>query len=149
MMDAVTYPAEEVAGYIDEYFVAWRVNRETETRLLQRFHVNWTPTLVYLDHKGVEHYRTVGYLPPDVMLIYMKLVRAKTFFKTSKYAEAAQLFDAPARERPESEHAPEAIFFRGVALEKATDDSSHLEKTAEELQKRFPDSEWALRTLPR
>jgi predicted nucleotidyltransferase len=44
--------------------------------------------------------------------------------------------------------APEAVYFRSVARRKATNDSSHLDVAVEELDRLYPDSEWALRTLP-
>jgi hypothetical protein len=145
-MDAVTYPADYVTDYIDENYVPWRANYDTETLLLRRFIVNWTPTLVFLDQKGKEHYRLMGYLPPEAFIAHLILAQAKIAFETSRYREAAELFDKIAKEYPDSEQIPQAIYFRAAARKKATKDDSYLDEGAEELKRLFPDSEWTMRT---
>jgi len=147
-MDAVTYPAEEVTEYVTENFVALRVDYTKETDLLRKYRVNWTPTIVFLDMRGDKHYRIPGYLPPEVFRTHMVLARAKTAFETSRYRDAFELYDRIARESPDSEEAPQAIYFRGVSRYKETEDASHLDSAGEELASRFPESEWTMRTRP-
>jgi hypothetical protein len=147
-MDAVTYPTEYVTDYIVENCVAWRADFNTETALLRRFIVNWTPTLVFLDKNGREHYRLLGFLPPEAFIVHLMLAQAKIAFETSKYAEAENLFDRIVNEHPESEQVPQAIYFRGVSRRKLTKDDSYLDEAAEELKRAFPESEWTMRTNP-
>ena len=147
-MDAVTYPTEYVTDYIFENFIAWRADFDTETALLRKFNVNWTPTLVFLDKKGIEHYRLLGFLPPEAFIVHLILARARIAFETSGYAEAAELFDRIVKGYPESEQVPQAIYFLGVSRMKVTKDDSYLDEAAEELKRAFPDSEWTMRTNP-
>jgi hypothetical protein len=147
-MDAVTYPTEYVTDYIVENFAAWRADFNTETALLRRFIVNWTPALVSLDKNGREHYRLLGFLPPEAFIVHLMLGQAKIAFETSGYTEAAELFDRIVNEHPESEQVPQAIYFHGVSRWKLTKDDSYLDEAAEELKRAFPESEWTMRTNP-
>ena len=147
-MDAVTYPTDYVTDYVTENLIAWRANYDTETALLRKFNVNWTPALVLLDKNGSEHYRLLGFLPPEAFIVHLILGRAKSAFETHRYEEAVELFDRIVEEHPESEQVPQAIYFRGVSRTKLTKDDSYLDEAAEELKKSFPDSEWTMRTDP-
>lgn len=147
-MDAVTYPTKYVKDYITENFVPWRVNYDTETALLRKFNVNWTPTLIFMDSKGAEHYRLQGFLPPETFMVHLVLGSARIAFETHRYAEAAELFDRIVKDYPGSEQVPMAIYFRGVSKRKLTKDDSFLDEAAEELKNSFPDSEWTMRTEP-
>jgi len=144
----VTYPTEYVTDYIVENFVAWRADFNTETALLRKFIVNWTPAFVFLDRNGREHYRLLGFLPPEAFIVHLMLAQAKIAFETSGYAEAAELFDRIVNEHPGSEQVPQAIYFRGVSRRKLTKDDSYLDEAAEELERAFPESEWTMRTNP-
>lgn len=148
MMDTVTYPAKEVAGYIARSFVPWRVDYLKETRLLSRFRVNWTPTLLFLDSREREHYRMIGYVPPEILLVHMILAQGKEAFETSRYTVAVERYGRIAAEFPGSEEAPQALYFRGVARFKETGEDADLDEAASELTRLFPDSEWTLRTRP-
>ena len=147
-MDAVTYPTDYVTDYIVDNFIARRANYDTETALLRKFNVKWTPTLAFLDRKGNEHYRLIGFLPPEAFIVHLILARAKIAFETSKYPEAAELFDRIVKDYPESEQVPQAIYFRGVSRTKLTKDDSYLDEAAKELKRAFPESEWTMRTDP-
>jgi hypothetical protein len=147
-MDAVTYPTDYVTYYIVENFIAWRANYNTETALLRKFNVNWTPTLAFLDKEGAEHYRILGFLPPEAFIVHLILGQAKIAFETHRYKEAGELLDRIVEEHPESEQVPQAIYFRGVSRAKLTKDDSHLDEAADVLKKSFPDSEWTMRTNP-
>ena len=59
-MGAVSYPNEKVAKFISLNFVPVKVET-SNTAMMQRFSVSWTPTLLVLDTKGREHYRGVGF----------------------------------------------------------------------------------------
>jgi hypothetical protein len=147
-MDAVTYPTEYVTDYVAGNFIAWRADFNTESALLRKFTVKWTPTLVFLDKRGKEHYRLLGFLPPEAFIAHLILALAKIAFDAGKYALAAELFDRIIKEHPDSEQVPQAIYFRGISRRKVTRDESHLGEAAKELEREFPDSEWTMRTNP-
>ncbi len=148
MMGAVTYPSEEVARYVSQNFVPWRIPYDSASKLLRRYNVVWTPSVVFADRKAAEHYRVTGFLPPEIFMAYLSFGRARVAFGSHNYPEAAELFDAVARDYPASALAPEAIYFRAVSRRKATDDDSHLDVAASELTELYPDSDWALRARP-
>jgi hypothetical protein len=58
-MDAVTYPDDLVARFINANLIPLRV--KSDSMLLSKdFNITWTPTLITLDRDGKEHYRTVA-----------------------------------------------------------------------------------------
>lgn len=148
MMDAVTYPDEEVAGVVEREFVPLRVDYLSESGMLRRFNVFWTPTVVLADKGGIERFRVTGYLPPDVFPAYLLFGRAKHAWETHKYQRAAELFDEVAKMYRESSLAPESVYLKGVSRRKATGDDAWLDRAADELETLYPDSDWALRTAP-
>ncbi|MBU1670113.1 MAG: hypothetical protein KKF41_13165 [Actinobacteria bacterium] len=136
-----------VAGYIEEHFVPWHVDHSRDTALVTRFDVFMTPTQLYLDEKGREFYRTVAFLPPDRFLAYLALGRGMILFRTLRYQEAADVLDTVPRDLVECGATPEAILFRGVALDKLSGGHSNRKRSGLELQERYPDSDWAWRSL--
>ena len=147
-MDTVTYPNEKVAKLAGDEFVPWRIDYRRETRLLRKFNVVWTPTSLFMDGHEREHYRLTGYLPPGPFLAYLQFARAKVAFGSHNYPFAAELFEALFIEHPGAPTAPEAVYFRGVARQKATGDDRHLEEAAADLARSYPESDYVLRTEP-
>lgn len=147
-MDTVTYPNEKVAEFISSSFVPWKIDYRRESRFLRKFNVVWTPTSLFIDRHERVHYRLTGYLPPEVFLTYLEFARAKVAFGSHNYPLAAELFDALSREYPDAPMAPESVYFRGVARQKATGGDVHLEEAAADLARRYPESDYVLRAEP-
>jgi hypothetical protein len=117
-------------------------------KLVRKYEVSSPPTVLFLDAKGREFYRSLGFLPPDRFLCHLEMGRAMVFFRTRRYAQAADLFDTVARRYPGCGAAPEAVYYRGVARDKISRDHSNRKVSARELAKRFPGSDWAFRAEP-
>jgi hypothetical protein len=147
-MGAVTYPDAKIVKYVSEFFIPWQVNYSTESSMLRHYNVVWTPTVVFCDEEGDEHYRVVGFLPPHIFIAYLAMGRAQVAWKTHNYSEAGELFDALASDYPESSLAPEALYFRGVCRHKATEEDVHLFEAAAALERLYPESDWLLRSRP-
>lgn len=147
-MGTVTYSSEKIARYISGNFVPWRVDYDTESVQLRRYNVFWTPTVIFADGKGNERARITGYLPPDTFIIYLLMGSAKVALAGHNYSEAAELFDGVAGEFPGSALAPEAVYFRGIARQKATADDGHLDAAVADLERLYPESEWLVRAGP-
>jgi outer membrane protein assembly factor BamD (BamD/ComL family) len=94
------------------------------------------------DHQGTERHRIEGFLPTDDYLAQLKLGLGKLAFQTAHYDEAEKRFDAVYGAHPQSGSAAEAAYWAGVSRYKATNDGSHLARTADLLKRKFPDSEW-------
>jgi tetratricopeptide (TPR) repeat protein len=146
-MDAVTYPDDNVSEFVMKNVVPLRALSNAEP-LATDFNIKWTPTLITLDANGKEHYRTVGFLPPDEMIPSLLLGIGKTHFELDAFAEAIACFDKIIAEYPKSGPAPEAMFFRGVCGYKSTHTAGPLKEAYEKLTAQYPQSEWAKRALP-
>lgn len=112
------------------------------------FGVNWTPTIVFLDKDGKEHYRFTGFYGPDEYKAQLGLARGKTLFDLEQFDPAIQCFQELGNLFPRSDAAPEARFYLGVAQYKSSKDPHPLKEALEELKKSYPDSQWAKRAAP-
>ena len=66
-MDAVTYPDDKVAQFINVNLIPLRVKSDSMP-LSKDFNVTWTPTVITLDQDEKEQYRTVGFLSPSELI---------------------------------------------------------------------------------
>jgi TolA-binding protein len=146
-MDAVTYPDEKVAEFIERNLIPIRVPFDHQP-LSSDFKVTWTPTLVTLDSSGKEHHRTVGFLSPEELIPSLLLGMAKTHFDQNEFEAALSQLEKILKEYPQSGASPEAVYLRGVTQYKKTHSGKPLKEAYEELQKTFPSSEWAKRAAP-
>jgi tetratricopeptide (TPR) repeat protein len=146
-MDAVTYPTEKVAEFIQGHLVPVRVIFNHEP-LAKEFNVKWTPTLVTLDADGKEHHRTVGFLGPDEFVASQLLGAGKMRFDLERFDEAIASFNMLLENYPKSEYAAEAIFFRGVSLYKSSQNPKPLREAYDKLNGEYPNTEWTKRAYP-
>ncbi len=145
-MDAVSYPDEKVAGFINSRLIPLRV--KADMPLAKEFNVTWTPTLVTLDQAGKEHQRTVGFLPPAELIPSLLLGIGKVHFDAEQFDKCLQSLEEIISGFPKSKAAPEAVFMRGVAGYKSTHDPQHLKGAYDKLQTEYPASEWTDRAQP-
>ncbi len=141
------YSDAAVANYIADHFVPVRVHvrdqAEDFKRLGARFGAHWTPTVLTLDHAGEERSRIEGFLPADEFLAHLKLGLARTAFERGEFAEAERRYREVVEQHLDTEAAPEAMYWEGVARYKATADPIALSATAARFEKQFKDSPWA------
>jgi thioredoxin-related protein len=146
-MGAVTYPNEGVAKFADLNFVPVQVETSNKD-LVEKYNVSWTPAILVLDSDGKEHYRSVGFLQPDVFIATFELGKARYYLDLEQFAEARALLEELIERCPVPEVLPEAIYFHGVATYKQTHDVKPLKKAYETLLAKYPQSEWAKRAEP-
>jgi len=146
-MGAVTYPNEGVSKFIELNFVPVQVQISNK-EMTQKYNVTWTPTVLVLDAEGKEHYRSVGFLPPDMFIATFEVGKGHYYLDRGEYAEARAYFDEFIERCPVPEVLPEAIYFRGVATYQQTHDPKPLKEAYETLTSKYPDSEWAKRADP-
>ena len=146
-MDAVSYPDVKVSNFIIDRVVPLRVPADAQP-LSTEFQVHWTPTLVTLDMYGKEHYRTVGFLPPEELVPSLILGIAKVDFAAQQYNDALINLNMLLAGYPESGAAPEAIFLKGVSGYKSSKDPKYLKSAYEQLSGSYPGSEWTKRATP-
>ncbi len=140
-MGAVTYPDERVAKFLSLNFVPVQL-QSSNTAMMQKFAVSWTPTLIVLDADGREHFRGVGFFTPDDMIATFLAAKGRWALGTDQLAEARALFEEVISCYPDKEAAAEALFFLGVAKYKMSHDPKPLREAYEELNAKFPQSTW-------
>lgn len=138
---------ERVARFISENFLTGLIHardqREDYKRFGERYGAQWTPTILVLDSAGNAQHRIEGFLPADDFLAQLALGLAHAAFKREAWDEAEQRFRDVVERFPESDAAPEAQYWAGVARYKGTGDGAALADTARRFQARYRDTSWA------
>lgn len=143
-MDAVTYPQESVARFINDHFVPVRIQTDDHPELTKKYRVAWTPTFIVLDSSGTERYRETGYLPPDDFIAHMNLALGKAAFEERDFATAARFFQTVVDRYPASQVVPEALYFLGAAKNRLPGGTADDRKAVwKRLLDEHPKSEWA------
>lgn len=142
---AKTLPDPKVSKYIDKMFVptAYEVSDPRSQELMKRYSFEWTPTFVVADDSGNEIYRWVGYLPSGDFCAQLVFAEGRTAFKDKDWDRANKCYNVVVEKYPDSEAAPEAMYYAGVAMYEKTHDASYLADTSKKLQARYPDNSWA------
>ena len=109
----------------------------------EKYAAQWTPTILELDSEGVERHRIEGFLPVDDFLAQLMLGLAKIHFQEQKWGDAQKMFRRVYEELPETDAAPEALYWVGVARYKESGDPTALKETARAFSARYTDSSWA------
>jgi thiol-disulfide isomerase/thioredoxin len=75
-MEEGTYPDQRVVREMGD-FVAIKVDTQKRIDIESKYRIAYYPTVVFLDSKGKEITRHVGYLGPDEMVMLIKESRGK------------------------------------------------------------------------
>ena len=133
--------------FVSDNFLPARVHVKDDSALFQqygeKYNAQWTPTILELDADGTERHRIEGFLPTDEFLAQLMLGRAQIAFGQQKWEEAERRFREIVEKFPDTDAAPEALYWAGVAPYKATHDNASLKKTAQAFNERYQDSTWA------
>ena len=113
-MDAVTYPQERNVLFTEDYFIPVRIHTGNHPELTEQYHVPWTPTFVVLGADGTEHYREIGYLPPDEFIPHLTLGLGRVAFQEKDYSQAGRYYESIVGQHNSSGAVPEAHFFLGI-----------------------------------
>jgi len=147
-MGAVTYPHAQVAEFVSERFVALKFNVKEPhldfKEALGRGKVLWAPLLVFLDGRGSELRRYVGFLPPDEFLAELRLVLGLSEMTHANFQEALRWFDSAADDYPESSAAPEALFWAAGAAYRL-EGLAGVVRRWDDLRARYAETTWARR----
>ena len=151
-MDAVTYPDARVIELMNAHFSPVKVNiRETQTGairdLLRSVKPVWAPLFVFLDPRGTELRRYIGWLAPDEFLPELTFILGMQDLLRQRLDDAYARFRSACDDAPQSSVAAEALFWAGtVAYKRGNSDSDALHKEWDELVARYPETTWARRT---
>ena len=141
------YPDPRVASFIKEHFTPVRVHVKQQAdefkRLGARFNSQWTPTILIVDSTGQERHRIEGFLPVDDFLAQLTIGLARSAFDRGDFVEAERWYRDIIEKYPETEAAPEGLYWAGVSKYKATGDPAPLADTAVQFANRYQDTSWA------
>ncbi|HEX8254907.1 MAG TPA: thioredoxin family protein [Thermoanaerobaculia bacterium] len=141
-MDAEVYPDPKIAGLVSDQFLSVRQHVRTHPEAMERFGVQWTPTILVLDPNGKERHRVEGFLEADALLAQLRLGLAQVAFANQQWDEAERLFEEVV-EAGDTDTAPEAAYWAGVTRYKRTGDASALGATSQRLNEKFGGTAWA------
>jgi len=120
-----------------------KIHIKEQPKTFERFGAQWTPTIVILDPDGAERHRFEGFLPADDFLAQLKLGLAHSAFARQQWEEAERRFRDIIQTLPESDAAPEALYWAGVAKYKGSGNAAALNDTAKQFKQRYAQSTWA------
>jgi hypothetical protein len=148
MLERTTYLDPRVAALLNDRFVPVLVNGwqqdEDRARLNGPAAFLFAPVLITRAPDGIELRRTNGYLPPDDMLVELRLGLGLAALHAGDAAAAWSWLDAAVREAGRAKNLPEALWWRGVAAFRRDGRSlSALEEAWRPLIAGHPDSPWA------
>ena len=146
-MDAATYPNPKVIEFFETSVIPVQLKHDAQP-MAKDYGVKWTPNLLIVDGEGKEHHRIIGFLPPVELIPSLLLGIGKARFNRDELEAAIAAFERVLAEYPYAGAAPEAVFFRGVALYKSTHTPQHLKEAYQKLQTEYHCSEWARRAYP-
>jgi tetratricopeptide (TPR) repeat protein len=146
-MDAVTYPNPAVVDFVQNNMIPLRIQSDNEAVAL-KFKIKWTPTLIILDKDGNEHYRTIGFLRPEALVSSLMLGIGRMRLDKGEYQGAISNFDKLIATSSKNDFIAEAIYFRGVARYKLTNDFKSMKEAYDKLSEDYPDSEWTEKAYP-
>jgi TolA-binding protein len=141
------YSDPRVVEFISKDFVPVRVHVREQAaeykRLGERYAAQWTPTILVLDAQGEERHRIEGFLPAEDFLAQLELGLAQSAFKRGVFDEAERHFRAVVERYPNTEAAPEALYWAGVSRYKGTGEGAALADTAAQFRGRYQETSWA------
>lgn len=98
-----------------------------------------------MDSTGVERARLEGYLSRTEFRAWLEMGLARLAFMKKRWEDAEQKYGSVIEHYPETSSAPEAVYWRGVAMYKRTNDHTVLGQVPAQLNEKYPDSVWALK----
>lgn len=146
-MNAVAFPDPAVVDFVTNNLIPLRIPAD-DPELGPRYKVKWTPTLLLLDAEGVEHYRTLGFYPPEELIPSLLMGMGKTSFNRPDRLTACRCFEKILADYPTSSLAPEAVYLNGVSRYIETRDVVNLIGIYDRLATDYPDSRWLTRADP-
>ena len=111
----------------------------------KRFAIVWTPTVLVLAPDGKEIRRIEGFLPAEDLLGQLELALGDWAVSRKDWKEAERWFGSAVAAYPNTDAAPEALYWRGVARYSETHDPKELKELGHEFRQRYQDTGWAKR----
>lgn len=140
--EKMTFGDRQVAEAIERYCMPVSLEVTAEQSLTAQYKIDLTPTFILTDCEGAELERWVGFLPPEDFLAQFYLALGLAAFHRKRFNEARSTFEWIIDHQPTAITAPQARYYMGLALYKATGDANHLKRTWDAMRSRYPNDSW-------
>lgn len=137
------YPDPRVEALIRDNLVPIRIDVRKKPELMERFNAQWTPTILLLGPDGREHHRIEGFLETGDFLAQLLLGLGHVARARGKWDDAIARYAEVLESHPDTDAAPAAQYWRGVARYKKSGDPAELGATTQAFRERYADSPWA------
>ena len=128
-----------------QHFVPVKIHIKEQPGMWKRFGVRWTPTILVMSPEGKEERRIEGFLPANEYLGQLELGLAYIAVEGKQWSDAQREFERVVDRYPDTDAAPEALYWTGVAKYSASHDAADLKETGRQFQERYTDTSWAKR----
>jgi TolA-binding protein len=122
-----------------------RIHVKEQPAMWKRFGVRWTPTVLVLGPDGTEARRVEGFLPQGDLLAQLELGLAFLAVHKKDWTAAREEFERVVERFPETDAAPEALYWSGVAKYSGSHDATALKDLGRAFKERYTDTSWAKR----
>jgi tetratricopeptide (TPR) repeat protein len=140
-MEAITYRDPQVQVELTETSVLLRQDIQRDRLVRVRYAAVWTPSFYVLDACGMTHHAELGYLPPDDLLLMLRLGHAKELMPLGQYAAAIALLEEALTLFPAHPMGAQAILWWTAARYlKSSGDSRQFREDWDALLRRYPPS---------
>jgi hypothetical protein len=137
------YPEPRVEGLIRDNLIPVRIKIRENPAPMERFNVQWTPTVLLLGPDGKEHHRIEGFLETEDFLAQLILGLGHIARAEQEWDRAEKNYREILERLPSTDAAAEAQYWLGVTRYKATNDAAALGETARAFKEKYSDSPWA------
>ncbi|MBA3029510.1 MAG: DUF255 domain-containing protein [Desulfobacteraceae bacterium] len=92
-MEKETFRKNEVVGFVNENFVAIRVNSDKEAEIARKYFVRGLPMTWFMDANGEKISSIPGYIPPDMFMQVLNFVHSDSY-KSMTFKEFVDKHDS-------------------------------------------------------
>ena len=131
---------------LNDNFVPVQLDISKESKRLDQYQVIWTPNINVVDHRERVCFHVEGWLPPAEFAAMLHCGSGHYNLHTKRFDRAVEHFERLVNIFPQSEFAPEALYYAAVGNYLNTHDADRLMEGWNHLQQRYPTSSWAHRT---
>jgi len=148
-MESTTYHDENVMTSLND-FVFLKYNTKNVQKnfreLFPTIGLGWTPSFYIYSPDGKIMRNMLGYLPPEQIIMELKLGLGQSYMRSSQYGEAIKIFKDTFSSTKETNYIQEGLYYAGVAAYYQFNGSlDELSVYWNELLDKYPNSLWAQR----
>jgi len=145
-IDSDIFTQNPLSDLIKSEFVALRMTSDAPD-VFHNYAVKNVPAFVIAGTDGLEYERCSDIFDAEGLAAFCLLALGKVYHDRNEAETAQQHVERLINSYPQSPHAPEGVFLRGVYRYIASQDPMHLKASLFMLGKNYPDSIWVRRSL--